>query len=242
MRERFVHVTSRLAAALSMLEQYSSVADIGCDHGRLTAALLQKGVCRFVVASDISEASLEKAKRLIRQIGFSESVSFRVGDGCSVLKPGECDAIVLLGMGGTLMTRILEACPVRAMDAKALILQPMRAQDDIRAYLHRNRYRIEDDRVVSDHGRLYQVLKAVPSDCVESLPAGFPNGFYDVGYRAFEKRDTLLPVLCRQQLTCHEKMLKSAAGSEGEKVLLYKINALHQILDAFDKEESHDHT
>lgn len=236
MRERFVHVTPRLAAALSMLEGYPTVADIGCDHGRLTAALLQQGVSKQVIATDISEASLEKARQLIRYIGLTDHVSFRVGDGCSVLDPGECDALLLLGMGGTLMSEILEACPIRAMGAKAIVLQPMRAQDDIRAYLHQNGYRITDDRVVADRGRYYQVFKAEPSDQTEALPEGFPDAFYDVGYHAFARRDPLLSTLCRQQLTCHEKMLKTAFGSSGEAALRHKIKALYEILDVLDKE------
>ena len=144
MSRRFVHITPRLAAAADMLKGYETVADVGCDHGRLTAALLQQNGCRKVIASDISDSSLEKARRLIAHIGLADRVSFCVGDGCSVLEPGECDAIAMLGMGGTLMCRILEACSVPLAGAKALVLQPMRAQDEIREYLYRKGYRTTD--------------------------------------------------------------------------------------------------
>ena len=230
MSTRYVHITPRLEAALDMLRGYDTVADIGCDHGRLVAALLQKQVCKNVIASDISEPSLEKARLLIDRIGLSDRVSFRTGDGCAVLNLGECDAIAILGMGGTLMTRILDACPEPLMGAKALVLQPMRAQDDIRRYLYRNSFHIVSDRIVSDHGRLYQVFKAVPDTVSEAVPDGFPDEFFDVGYRSFLERDPMLPSLCRQQLACHRAMMKSAAGTAGEEVILQKINALEQIL------------
>ncbi|MBQ5992485.1 MAG: SAM-dependent methyltransferase [Clostridia bacterium] len=231
MNRRFVHITPRLAAAADMLKGYETVADVGCDHGRLTAALLQQNCCSKVIASDISEPSLEKARDLIVHIGLADRVSFRVGDGCSVLKPGECDAIAMLGMGGTLMCRILEACSVPLAGAKALVLQPMRAQDEIREYLCRGGYRITDDRVVSDRGRLYQVFKAETGGMPDMLPDGFPEGFFDVGYRAFETGDPLLPALCREQFSCHEKMLKTARGTSGETVIQKKIDALRQILE-----------
>lgn len=230
MTKLYIHLTPRLSAALEMLEDSRCVADIGCDHGRLTAALLQKQICERVVASDISEPSLQKAKQLIRLIGMTDRVSFRVGDGCSVLHPYECDAIVLLGMGGTLMRRILEACTVPLAGAQSVVLQPMRAQDDIRRYLYENGFRIQADRIVSDHGRLYQVLKAIPGTGRESLPEGFPEDFFDIGYRSFAEHDELLPDLCLQQLSCHEKMLGTAAGTDGETVLMKKIAALKQIL------------
>lgn len=231
MRTRSVNITPRLEAALEMLAGFDTVADIGCDHGRLTAALLQRHVCDRVIASDVSGPSLDKSRSLIKHIGLSDRVSFREGDGCSVLTPGECDAIALLGMGGTLMVRILEACAVTLAGAKAIVLQPMRAQDDIRHYLHQNGFRIVCDRIVFDHGRLYQVCKAVPGNTPEALPAGFPEGFYDVGYRAFVDRDELLPALCKQQLAAHKKMLRTASGTEGEAIICHKIRSLEQILN-----------
>lgn len=238
MRIRSVNLTPRLTSALEMLRGYDVVADIGCDHGRLTAALLQKQICRRIIASDVSRPSLEKARMLIDHIGLSDQVSFREGDGCSVLSPGECDAIAMLGMGGTLMIRILEACSVPLMGAKAAVLQPMRAQDDIRQYLHINGFRVVSDRVVSDHGRLYQVFKTVPGNASEQLPDGFPIDFYDVGYRAFADRDVLLPDLCRQQLAAHKKMLLTAAGTGGEAIIRHKIDALERILNQMKTKET----
>ncbi len=235
MNQRFVHLTPRLSAALEMLYGYDTVADIGCDHGRLTAALLQNRICKRVIAADISKSSLQKARWLIDRIGLNDFVSFRVGDGCEVLKPNECDAIVLLGMGGTLMCRILDACSIPLMGANTVVLQPMRAQDDIRRYLYEHRYHITEDQVIRDHGRLYQVFKAVPGEQPDRLPEGFPKEFFDVGYRAFDHRAYLLGELCRQQLNNHIRMLNTAKGTEGETVLNEKIKALKQILQEMNE-------
>ena len=230
MNERHVHLTPRLSVASEMLRGYEIIADIGCDHGRLVAALLQSGACNRVIASDISEPSLDKARELIRYIGLSDRVSFRVGDGCAVLHPCECQAIAMLGIGGTLMCRILDACDVPLMGAECAVLQPMRAQDNIRRYLHRKCYHIVEDRIVNDHGRLYQVFKAVPGKSIEPLPEGFPVAFYDVGYRSFADRDPLLSALCRQQLKYHEINLADNRGTAGESYIRTKVHALRQIL------------
>ncbi len=227
---RYVHLTPRLVTALHMLEGYDTVADIGCDHGRLAAALLQQNACRCVVATDISELSLEKARRLISLIGKTDSVSFRVGDGLHAVRNHECDAVAILGMGGTLMTRILDACELPIAGAKCVVLQPMRAQDDIRAYLYRNSYHICEDRIVLEHGRYYQIIHAEPGSCRDPIPGGFPTSFFDVGYRSFADRDPLLPALCEQQLHAHQRTLLSASGTNGESVLTDKIRALTTIL------------
>ena len=55
----------RLSMIARMVGACECCADIGCDHGRLGAFLLQSGQCRRVQLTDISEPSLDKAKRLI---------------------------------------------------------------------------------------------------------------------------------------------------------------------------------
>lgn len=233
MRVRRVELTPRLEAALSMLSGSRTVADIGSDHGRLCAALLQRGVCERVIATDISEPSLLKAEQLIRYIGMSDRVTFRVGDGLRVLNPNECDAIALLGIGGTLMCEILDASETPLCGAASAVLQPMRAQCDIREYLYRHGYHITDDRVVAERDRLYQIFRAVPIGTEQPWPDGFPKDFFDVGFVAFVNRDENLPALCSGQLFQHEKRLISAKGTEGEGKLSEKIAALRQILQAF---------
>ena len=213
-----------------MLSGARTVADVGCDHGRLSAALLQQNVCQKVVAADISRPSLKKAEQLLTYIGVADRASFRLGDGLSVIKQNECDAIAMLGMGGTLMVRILEQCEIPLNGAEAIVLQPMRAQADIREYLYRNNYAITDDRILTEHGRFYQVLRAVPGNNQQKLPDGFPKDFFDVGYRSFADCDPNLIALCTQQLMQHQKRLRTAQGTDGEERFKKRIDALQQIM------------
>lgn len=226
MRERFVHLTPRLSAALDMLLGYDTVADVGCDHGRLTAALLQQNVSTHIIASDISEDSLHKAEQLIGYIGLRDRASFRVGDGLSVLNPGEADAIAMLGIGGTLMARILDAAPKNVTQNTALVLQPMRAQEDIRSYLYLHRYHIIDDRLISEGKRIYQVFRAVPKDTIQALPAGWPEDYFDLGYVSFIHGDPLFSEALKRQKDATARRLCQAAGTGGEDKLLKKQAAL----------------
>ena len=230
MIDRFVHLSPRLNCAVSMVSPCNAVADIGCDHGRVSAVLLQKHICSNVVATDISEDSLQKARDLIRYIGLEQRVSFRVGDGLSVLSVSECGAVLLLGMGGTLMARILDVAQVPLQGAEYAVFQPMRAQADLREYLHVHNYRITEDRIVPDHGRLYQVLKAYPDRVSQPVPKGWPTGFYDLGFVSFLNREDYLRELTLSQLDQHIRRLQEAKGSSGETVIQFKIDSLKQIL------------
>ena len=232
MNDRYVHLTPRLRCALSMLNGSGIVADIGCDHGRLTAALLQQHACEQVIAADISEPSLEKAKQLLFHIGLNDRVSFRLGNGLDVLDRSEnVDAIALLGMGGTLMVELLSRDTEKIKDHTALVLQPMRAQSDIREYLYRNAFRITHDRIVCERGRYYQIFRAEKGDGIQLWPYGFPNDFFEVGYQSFADADENLSPYCELQLSILNKQLRTAGGSPGESKLRMRIDAYRQIIE-----------
>lgn len=226
----------RLEAALSLLKGRAVVADIGCDHGRLCCALLQRDARARCIASDVSVPSLAKARSLARLTGLWERIDFRIGDGLSVLHDGEAEAVALLGMGGTLMARLLDACPTPLMGARLAVLQPMRAGEDIRRYLYARGYRVERDLVVADAGRLYEVFSVLPPapGARDAWPEGFPVDCFSVGYRAFATREPLLEALVQRQLAQCELRLRTARGTPGEATLAEKAAQMRAILERLE--------
>lgn len=227
---RRVHPTPRLEKAIELLHGASTVADVGSDHGRLAAVLLQRGLCNKVIATDISAESLQKARELLSYIGLSEQTELRVGDGLRVLKPFECEGIALLGMGGTLMSRILEEADELLQGARFAVLQPMTAQADIRRYLHERNFWITEDALVQEGRRFYQVFRAEPRDSKQPIPNGFPEDFYEVGFIAFLNRDPLFSAYCRKQKTLHERQWREAKGTDGEEKLYRWVSAWEMLL------------
>lgn len=197
---RRIQPRERLSCAMELLSGARVVADVGCDHGRLSCALVQQGIVEKCIAIDVSAPSLEKAVRLARQIGAEDRVETRLGDGLVPLMAGEADAIAILGMGGTLMTRILDGSPP-LMGAKVCVLQPMRAAEDIRRWLFERNYPVLEDRVVFEAGRYYQVFSVgQPRKNREALPTGWPEDCHLVGYTAFACREPLLLPLVGRML------------------------------------------
>lgn len=205
MDTRRIHPRERLACAMEMLAGARIVADVGCDHGRLSCALIQRKIAERCIAIDVSAPSLEKAIRLARQVGVEDRVETRLGDGLSPLETGEADAIAILGMGGTLMTRILDVVPP-LKGANRCVLQPMRAAEDIRRWLYERNYPVLEDRVVFEAGRYYQVFSTSPPlDRRQPLPQGWPEDCFFLGYAAFAHRAPLLKPLAQQMLAGVQK-------------------------------------
>ena len=200
---------ARLDAVAEMLGDWDAAADIGADHGRLAVALLQRGQAKRVIASDISDLSLNKARELAAVCGVEERLSIRTADGLKGLQKAEAGALAIAGMGGALIARILGGSPEIARSAERIVMQPMRGTAELRYYLRHNGFRIEDERVVYETGRYYQLIAARFGE-PEPIPEGFPEGVYKFGWVMAQKREPLLFPLLQRYRAGHLKRLEKA--------------------------------
>ena len=156
----------RLAAMGKMVGRCARFADIGTDHGRLGAFLLQSGQCETAELTDISGDSLAKARALIERLGLADRAVFSVGDGAEALT-GEPEAVVIAGMGGETIAGIVERGRARLGKAR-LVLQPNVDAPLVREALVRCGYRIQDETVVRAARRLYVIIAAEPGSALYS--------------------------------------------------------------------------
>lgn len=155
-----MHLDDRLQALADFVSEGSRVADIGTDHGYLSIALVQAGKADFVVASDKNAGPFEAATRAVQEAGLMDTISVRLGDGLATLQPGEVDTVCIAGMGGVLMTEILEASPEVVAQLTTLILQPQSAAAELRRWLYRKHWHIADESLAIADGRIYEIIKA----------------------------------------------------------------------------------
>ena len=225
-----IRLDDRLRCAFDMLRGSTAVADIGCDHGKLSAALLLDGGCQRVIAGDISPDCLDKTRRIIERHGLQARAQVRLGSGLSILSPGECDAAAILGMGGELMIELLEASPEVAASMDRLVLQPMSGIEELRQWLYEHSFHVQEDRLVTVGQRWYQLLSVKKADEQDPWPEGFPQECWLVGYRAFADRDRLLGPYCEEQLRKRREQLRQALGTAGENRLSREAGQLEQII------------
>ena len=132
----FLRLTARLKTVADMIPKCGVMADIGCDHGRLAAFVLQNHIAERVIAADISPHSIEKTRILMEKCGLSKWCCLRRGDGLSILAPNEAEVIVITGLGGPEMIDILS----RADRGATYIVQPQNQVCDVRLFLAENQY------------------------------------------------------------------------------------------------------
>ena len=82
----------------------------------------------------------------------------RLGEGLSVLRPGEVEGVVLAGMGGHSIARILDASPAVARALDWLVLQPQQHAERLIEWLEPAGYRVLARDAAVQGRRSYTVL------------------------------------------------------------------------------------
>ena len=102
----------RLETIVGLCDKNKVIADIGCDHGLVTAELILEEIADTVIATEISADCLNKAIMLANRINIWPYVSFRECDGFKlVTKYDKVNQAVIAGLGGKKMIEILEHKP-----------------------------------------------------------------------------------------------------------------------------------
>ncbi len=155
-------MTKRLLLCAELVPPCETVADVGTDHGYLGIHLLREGKCSRVLAADLREKPLASAQANANLYHTAERMEFLQSDGLAKIEPGSFDALVLAGMGGDLISRILAEAPWLDSGDYTLVLQPQSAANDLRRWLGERSWSIQRERLVRDGRFLYAVMVVRP--------------------------------------------------------------------------------
>lgn len=153
-----ITLSKRLLAVAALVGK-GTVADIGTDHAALPIWLVQNGHSR-ALASDINEGPCQRARVNIYAWGLHGKIKVKCCAGLDGIEDFAPDNIVIAGMGGEMITSILEASDYPKNSKCKLILAPQSMQDVLRKYLYANGFSIDTETVVADGCKFYQILSA----------------------------------------------------------------------------------
>ena len=157
-----MELSKRLREIVALVPQKIIVADIGTDHALLPVYLIEKGIATKVIASDINLGPFDSARQAVIAKGLQDKIDVRLGDGLDVLSPGEAQAVVIAGMGGNTIRKVLAAFPETVSLFERLILQPMNDAYDLRCWLIKNGWCLVDEKLVAEGERLYVIIAVEP--------------------------------------------------------------------------------
>ncbi|WP_444659935.1 class I SAM-dependent methyltransferase [Caproiciproducens sp. R2] len=149
----------RLQLCASMVRPGTALADIGTDHAYLPIWLAKQGLVSRAIAADIRPGPLQSAQQNIRRYRVEELVSTRLSDGLEAIFSVEADDIVIAGMGGEMMIRIIKNAPWLRDGEKRLILQPMTSIPQLREFLAQQGFAVLQEQAAVEDGHAYSAMQ-----------------------------------------------------------------------------------
>lgn len=155
-----MQLSERLQAVVNLITKGAKVADIGCDHAYLSIYMIENNLASKVIAMDVNKGPLERARENIKRSHYENQIETRLSNGLQALEPGEVDTLLIAGMGGALMQRILTGKKQVLEHVKELVLQPQSEIRELRIFLEELNFEIIKEDMVVDDKKYYVMLKA----------------------------------------------------------------------------------
>ncbi len=217
-----VKLSERLKAVADYARTSGVICDVGTDHALLPCYLYGKGA-RKLIACDINDGPLIAAKETIKTyIGDNDCISVIKSDGLQEI--AYADDVIIAGMGGELITRIVSQCGFLSENTR-FILQPMTKAELLRKSLYENGFEITEEKTVTD-GKLYVVMLV----CYKGIKTTVSPAFSYIG----KVKDK---VYIDKQISVLSKAAENCRNSDKEKSV-YLTEIVRKIVEMRDKVES----
>lgn len=208
-------LTDRLLKIASLVSDGKKIADIGTDHGYIPVYLLKEGKVPFAVLADVNKGPLDNAHKEVIQNNLLDKVDLRLGSGIEILEIGEVEEVIIAGMGGILISELLEAKKEVAHNVEKLILQPMQAQEELRYYLLNNGYEILEEVLVREDFRIYEIIVAKYTGKNTIIEDEI---YYEVVIKLLENKDSLFNDFIEKKIKTYSSIVNKLEGKNGEAI------------------------
>lgn len=165
-----IQLSKRLQAVADLGKFGDTMADIGTDHGYIPIYLIQSKRISHAVAMDIGKGPLLRAQEHIAKYQLGAYIETRLSDGAKELCCGEVSSVVIAGMGGVLMQKILRDSEEVFRGVKEIILQPQSEIEQTRRFLLNNGYEILEEDMVLEDGKFYPMMRVSWVESIEENP------------------------------------------------------------------------
>lgn len=216
-------ISKRMSAICALLENSDRVADVGCDHGYVAIELVRNKKTKRAICSDVRKAPLEKAKLHIQEALLDEYIECRLSDGLKNYEPSEVDAVIIAGMGGPLIQKILDESSQVVADIEQFILSPQSDIENFRRYLYNNKMNIETECIIKEDNKYYFIMKARHNtEKVKDLS----DLEYKYGKGLLDKKDPIL----RDFLAYENRQLTALLKELEEKNVNERVQEVRELL------------
>lgn len=208
-----MELSKRLEAIVKLVPPCNVAADVGTDHGYVPMELVRSGRCQKVIAMDVNEGPLERARINVDAHGLGDYIETRLSDGLEKLSPGEAEAIIIAGMGGALTIRILEQGQAVTEAVGYFILQPQSEIIKVRRFLEESQMHVEAEDFVEEDGKYYPMMLVR-----HGSEAPYSAMELKYGRRLLKDAHPVLKQYLEHEIKAKEEILKQLKNGDGDRI------------------------
>ncbi|WNF37732.1 tRNA (adenine(22)-N(1))-methyltransferase TrmK [Bacillaceae bacterium IKA-2] len=230
------NLSKRLTLVAEQIPYGSTIADIGSDHAYLPCYALKHQIIKSAIAGEVNDGPFRSAVEQVEKLNLKDKISVRKGNGLQVLSEGEVEVITIAGMGGTLISTILEEGKEKLIGVKRLILQPNVAANQVRVWLVSNDWVLINEEIIEEDGIVYEVLTAVRE---EETPYTEENQKLELMLGPFlmKKKSPIFIKKWAKEIAAWKKIVEQFEKAKQNRVviekkeeIIQKINQVEEIL------------
>jgi len=227
-----MQLSKRLKAVADSVTVNNRVVDVGCDHAYISIYLIENDIASNVIAMDVNKGPLERARENITRQGYDNRIHTRLSDGLHEMEPGEADTILIAGMGGALMTRILREGLESVQKSSELVLQPQSELFLVRRFLHRIGFCIVQEQMLKEDGKYYIIIKAIPGQKQEIYDQ---EVFYQYGKLLLEKREPVVKEYLRREKRIRRQVIEELKNHNGTDKAIERLREVQREMEYIEE-------
>ena len=222
--EKQFQLPKRLETIIERMPTSGCLADVGCDHAYVAIEAVRRGRAAHALACDVRKGPLQQAAEHILCAGLAGKIETRLSDGLEQVAPGEADTVVVAGMGGPLMERILQG---RLEDFAHFVLSPQSEIPHVRRFLLAEGMQIDEETMLIDEGKYYVILNVSQrADAASSDSMYVTEEDFLYGGRLLRRLDPVLKSFLEKEKTRYEGILRQTDSLEVRTAYQHCMNAL----------------
>ena len=222
--EKQFQLPKRLETIIERMPTSGCLADVGCDHAYVAIEAVRRGRAARALACDVRKGPLQQAAEHILCAGLAGKIETRLSDGLEKVASGEADTVVVAGMGGPLMERILQG---RLGDFAHFVLSPQSEIPHFRRFLLAEGMQIDGETMLIDEGKYYVILNVSQrADAASSDSMYVTEEDFLYGGRLLRRLDPVLKSFLEKEKTRYEGILRQTDSLEVRTAYQHCMNAL----------------
>lgn len=227
-------ITKRLKEITNLIDYGKSVIDIGTDHGLVPLYLAKNNISDDILATDISEKSLQK---LESRLNSKEIIKTKVCDGFDGILIKENQVAVIAGMGAVTIIDIIKKNIDKVRKLDYVICEGNIGNEKLRYFLNENDFYIDRDFFIKDGRKHYDIIKFKNGkDRKLSLGEIYFGKFIYSDYNPLLKKR--IEVIYKKNKKFEENIKKYSDKKEGLDLIEEKLQAIREFKEYEDEKSN----